>query len=159
MGSVLEVIKNIGIVLLFLTFLVFFISLITSVINCVDAKTEKLKEEKKILEKRSKVSIYTLDQRVTASISILNLASDLVDKEIINTMKVVRTLGKRYEPVQLDKDVNNIAKKVFEAISFNDISSEELSITVEYIMQHITDETMIKLLNTINAYNTSLENA
>lgn len=158
MTNFFSIVKCIAIVAMVVIVFLFVISLLISIINYIDQLKEKTKEETNIIKRRSKMSVYTLDARVNSSISILNLTSDLVDKEVINTLKTVKTLKKRYELTNLDNDITTISKKVFDAINFKDISVEELTISLEYIMAYITDETTIKLINAVSIHNIEMNN-
>lgn len=155
--SFFVIVKNVFIVLLIIIFILFILNFIMEVSNYFIKLRKKEEALTKILERKSNIGPISLESRVRGSVSLIDLCDVMIDKEIINSMRTFFVLGKKYELVNLDKDVETIATNVFQALDLQHISIDEISITVEYIIKYITDQTSIKLINTVKEYNNSIQ--
>lgn len=96
--------------------------------------------------------------RIDSTVSILNLTNTLIDNEISKTLESCVSLRTKYDVSRLDKDVKIIATTVFNCIKPEVFASNELLITDTFLMQHITDEVMLKMLKRGQEYNAIIQN-
>lgn len=106
-------------------------------------------------ENLTKSSLTLLD-RIDSSTGIINLSNILIDNEVSKTIQGNISLNSKYDVTRLDKDVKIIATSVFEAIKPEIFQSDDLIITDSFLMQHITDEVMLKLIIAAQELNKSL---
>lgn len=107
-------------------------------------------------EKDSKSHINILD-KVDATVGIINLCNLLIDNEVSKTMQACIRLNTKYDVTRLDHDVRIMATTVFESIRAEVFESPDLIITDKFLMQHITDEVMLKLMTAGQEWNTRLK--
>lgn len=155
--SFFEIAKIVFIVLLIAIFTVFILNFLIEVTNYFTKLRKKEEALTKLLERKALTSPISLESRVRGSASLMDLCDVMVEKEIINSMRTFFVLNKKYELVNLDKDVETIATNVFHALDLEHITTDEITITVEYIIKYITDQTSIKLINTVKEYNAAIQ--
>lgn len=109
------------------------------------------------LEKHSR-ELYThnLLDRIDATVSIMNLMNIIIDNEISKTLQGCIRLNTKYELSKLDKDVKTIATTVYDCFKKDIFDSTETIVTSNFLMQHITDEVMLRLIKAVQEYNTVL---
>lgn len=99
----------------------------------------------------------TMTERVDITLSIMNLLNVLIDNEINKTLQACARINTKYDVTRLDKDVKIIATTVFEAIKPEVFISADSIISDNFLMQHITDEVMIRLMKVGQEYNKALQ--
>jgi len=104
---------------------------------------------------KSKMSML---DRIDSTVSIINLTNLLIDNEISKTLQACIRLNTKYDVARLDKDVKIIATTVFESIKPEIFDAQDLVITDNFLMQHITDEVMLKLMAAGKELNNSMRN-
>lgn len=155
--SFFAIAKIIFIVLLIAVFTIFILNFLIEVTNYFTKLRKKEEALTNLLKRKSLTSPISLESRVRGSASLMDLCDVMIEKEIINTMRTFFVLNKKYELVNLDKDVETIATNVFHALDLEHITTDEITITVEYIIKYITDQTSIKLINTVKEYNAAIQ--
>ena len=90
------------------------------------------------------------------SLEIINLCNVLIDNEVGKLLESYRRLNMRYDAKKLDKDVERITKKVFDGVQHQVIIDPNHVITPEYILQHISDQTMLRVIQFTQEYNNSI---
>lgn len=131
--------------------------LITSLTNKTHAETVFLETQ----NARQQVQVIPdeLDyiSKIEASVAFLNFINTLIENEINKTFTSLDKINSRYDLKNLDTDAANIAKKIFDSLNKEiTFSTNNLIITDEYIMRHITDEAIIRLLDKSSKYNNKL---
>lgn len=94
-----------------------------------------------------------LAQRVDATDKVLGIIDSLIEMEILTELRTISTLKVSYDLKNLDNDVKGIADKVFHAIKVDTYNDTNIVLNSEYLLEYITDQTVIQLLNHVLEYN------
>lgn len=120
-------------------------------------KSDKLQElQLKYQDKNNPHPTLNAIDRVDFSLEIINLCNVLIDNEVGKLLESYRRLNMRYDAKKLDKDVERITKKVFDGVQHQVIIDPNHVITPEYILQHISDQTMLRVIQFTQEYNNSI---
>ena len=131
-------------------------SLIISVNRYFDARTKK----EELLTEREKVKpilqpINYLD-KIDSTVSLLNLINILIDNEITKMLDSLSRLKVKYDSKSLDRDAKNIAENVYTSLKKDStFSNENIILTDEYIMKHISEESITRLMIRSYTYNSN----
>lgn len=131
-------------------------SLIISIIGYFDARTKR----EELLTEREKVKpilqpINYLD-KIDSTVSLLNLINILIDNEITKMLDSLNRLKVKYDSKSLDKDAKNIAENVYTSLKKDStFSNENIILTDEYIMKHISEESITRLMIRSYTYNSN----
>lgn len=131
-------------------------SLIISVNKYFDARTKK----EELLTEREKVKpilqpINYLD-KIDSTVSLLNLINILIDNEITKMLDSLSRLKVKYDSKSLDRDAKNIAENVYTSLKKDStFSNENIILTDEYIMKHISEESITRLMIRSYTYNSN----
>ena len=152
MNIVIIVIASIA----FFIFYIILISFLSQLIAYFDKKTQlKLNESEINAINKDKLLSYT--EKVTATLSQLEIISFLIDNEIIRLLDRNARIQKAYNSTMLDEDSKKIAEKVYNGLKKDiNFSNPNILITDEYIMSYITEHTISSLINKSFEYNTKL---
>lgn len=93
------------------------------------------------------MSRLSMIDRVDATLGIINIANILIDNEVNKTIQGCITLHTKYDVTRLDKDVKIIATTVFESLKSEIFTSHDLIINDTFLMQHISDEAMLRMIS------------
>lgn len=149
------IIRNIFIILLAILVFILLADLIINISNYFKEKRNyQYMINNKEMDNESKIS--TVD-RLDATFELLNLINTLIDNEISKTLQACIQLRTKYEVTRLDKDVKVIATTVYTSIKPEVYLSKDLIITETFMMQHIMDEVMLRLLKAGQEYNEALK--
>lgn len=85
-------------------------------------------------------------ERVDSTLGIINIANILIDNEVGKTIQGCIALNSKYDVSRLDKDVKIIATTVFESLKPEIFASQDIIINDTFLMQHITDEAMLRMI-------------
>lgn len=138
------------IVLAIILFVVFveIMNLITRISKYFENMSKKVEAETlKILQKREHNPTYEMTDDL---ITIINF---MIDNEIqfrINLLSYSRT---PYKLLNLDKDIKDISKSVFDQINKDELEKSDLLITTDYIMHYIMNQVTIRLAGAMHEYN------
>jgi hypothetical protein len=95
--------------------------------------------------------------RVEATVSTLNVINILIDNEINQMVTTLSRLNQKYDVKRLDTDVKKISEKIFNGFKKdNGLITSQLIVTDEFIMQHIMDEVITRLLSVMKDYNNTI---
>lgn len=131
-------------------------SLIISVNKYFDARTKK----EELLTEREKVKpilqpINYLD-KIDSTVSLLNLINILIDNEITKMLDSLSRIKVKYDSKSLDRDAKNIAENVYTSLKKDStFSNENIILTDEYIMKHISEESITRLMIRSYTYNSN----
>ena len=131
-------------------------SLIISVNKYFDARTKN----EELLTEREKVKpilqpINYLD-KIDSTVSLLNLINILIDNEITKMLDSLSRLKVKYDSKSLDRDAKNIAENVYTSLKKDStFSNENIILTDEYIMKHISEESITRLMIRSYTYNSN----
>ena len=128
------------------------------VLNCINTIADYFKEKKNHQfmlnqEEYNTNSKLDLMDRTNLTIKLMELINTLIDNEISKTLQSCIRLGSKYESTRLDKDAELISKAVFESIKSEIFLEKDLILTEEFLMQHIADEVLIRLIKYTQEYN------
>ena len=134
----LEVLNCIGIWIVVIVCVGLITSIISSLVSYIDMKTRLLSTE-----------------RLDYNKELLSFIMTLVNLEIDNEVKTIVSLNASYNIANLDKDIEKVSNKVFNAIKPEVYTSNANMMTDEYLMQFITESTSRYFISTIRAINDS----
>lgn len=133
-------------------------ALIVSIINLIYQviKTLESKEKKYVAE--AKLTIYNssapLKDKMDNTERMLDLIDMLINQHIIvlfRNLASLRTEG--YKINNLDKDVKDIAGKVFECLNVDELINAEMMVSNDYILRYITQQTTMLILANARQFN------
>lgn len=104
-------------------------------------------------------SKMTMLERVDTTLEILNLCNTLIDNEITKSLQACVRLKKPYDIKRIDTDVKLIATEVFNSIKPEILISDDIILSEKFLMQHITDETILRLLKSSQEFNSIIRNS
>lgn len=118
---------------------------------------EKTKYQSLINEKEIRYgSKMSVTERFDVSIDLLNLCDQLVDKEIMKTLRTYVLLNTKYDMQRIDKDAEMISTNVFSSLKSEALIDPDLLLSSECYLRYITDETIVRLITTAKNYNSSI---
>jgi len=115
----------------------------------------KISTEKLTME-NAKNKKTPLTDRIGSSISLLRMVDALVEVEVDNIFSVLSTLKQRYNILTIDKDIENIARTVFDVIKEDVYNEKDLIFTDEYLMRYITNRATTLMITTTRDANVQL---
>lgn len=142
--------------ILYSLLIIFLILFILCLIRVTIAVTELLNEKTIQLEKKMTDSQINTKEAISNSAGLMNLINLLVEIEINNSLKQQISLQEQYKVTNIDNDIRNISTKIYNAIKPNIYDDNNIAISSEYIMTHITDEVTLKLIKTVQELNAQL---
>jgi ribonucleotide reductase alpha subunit len=115
-------------------------------------KINKVVTETQNLINRIQDSTPTLeiDQRIKCTRELLTLIDDTVTLELVNNKRYEIFLDKRGKNMDIDKDIEEISKAVFNSIKPEIFSDKNLVMTKEYLMRCITKRTFVAVLTYVD---------
>ena len=115
---------------------------------------EKTKYQSLVNEKEVRYdSKMSVTERLDVSIDLLNLCDQLVDKEIMKTLRSYVLLNTRYDMHRIDKDAELISTNVYSALKSEALIDPDLLLSTDCYLRYITDETIVRLITTVKNYN------
>lgn len=103
-------------------------------------------------------STLPMPDRIELTNNVLDLISFMINSEIITEMKPYIALNNSYTIANLDSDVTNISKRVFDGINKNLFVDPDLVLTQEYLISFITKKTLTTLLDVVQQHNANIRN-
>lgn len=130
------------------------ITIILLLKNC----SEMVKSKKNYYKALTKKEDQPMDaiSRVNITASMLKLIDTLVAIEIDNRLVVMLLLKTPYNMLQLDKDIELMSHRVFDAIKEDILSDPNLCLNVDYILQFITTQISNKFMQAMITTNVQL---
>lgn len=135
---------------------IFITNLLDSLTRYFNSRADLYKTEKAKVEHEMTTSTVSLIDRMEGTLQFLNVCNTLIDVEINNIMRTITRLNQKYDMKRLDDDVKLIATKVYKSVKSDVFINKDMVLQPDYIMQHITDETVLRLLKYTQAYNIKL---
>lgn len=135
---------------------IFITNLLDSLTRYFNSRADLYKIEKAKVEHEMTTSNISLSERMGGTLEFLNVCNTLIDVEINNIMRTITRLNQKYDMKRLDDDVKAIATKVYKSVKSDVFINKDIVLQPDYIMQHITDETVLRLLKYTQAYNIKL---
>lgn len=114
-------------------------------INKVVAETQNL-----INRIQDSTPTLEIDQRIKCTRELLTLIDDTVTLELVNNKRYEIFLDKRGKNMDIDKDIEEISKTVFNSIKPEIFSDKNLVMTKEYLMRCITKRTFVAVLTYVD---------
>ena len=87
-----------------------------------------------------------LDDRMEVSIKALQAIDVIIKREIRGKVAFLQLSNTSYNMLNLDKDVEELGKYVFQSFKSEFYNADALLITKDYIMKYITSETSLNLI-------------
>lgn len=91
-----------------------------------------------------------IDQRIKCTRELLTLIDDTVTLELVNNKRYEIFLDKKGKNMDIDKDIEEISKAVFNSIKPEIFSDKNLVMTKEYLMRCITKRTFVAVLTYVD---------
>ena len=134
------------------------VALITSVINLIQQAIKTLESKEKKYVAEAKLTLYNskapLKDKMDNTERMLDLIDMLINQHIIvlfRNLASLRTEG--YKINNLDKDVKDIASKVFECLNADELLNAEMMVNKDYILRYITQQTTMLILANARQFN------
>ena len=100
--------------------------------------------------------LYDYLDKIDSTVSLLNLINILIDNEITKMLDSLSRLKVKYDSKSLDRDAKNIAENVYTSLKKDStFSNENIILTDEYIMKHISEESITRLMIRSYTYNSN----
>lgn len=150
--GIIEIFSIIAIII----FLFFIIRLIMKVSNYF----ESLTAHQLLISSTYKVeddSSLSLPDRTESTVELLAFCNSIIDNEIAKNLSGYARLNKKYDMTKFDSDYMSIADSVYKSLKPDLLDSDDLIIPSEFVMHHILDETMVRLMRTTEEYNNNLK--
>lgn len=98
----------------------------------------------------------SIGDRVEITASFLNLIDTLIDLDISSKLIYNARLKEEYKTFNLDKDIEEISARVFEAIKSGSFTNKDLLLSDDYCLDYINKRTTTKLISATVTYNNNL---
>ena len=130
------------------------ISVIFLLRSCSKMATSKKEYYNALTEKETKP--IDMISRVNITASMLKLIDTLVAIEIDNRLVAMMLIKTPYNMLQLDKDIEVMSKRVFDAINKELFDDPDLCLNQDYIFQFISTQISNKFIQTMLTTNIQL---
>lgn len=91
-----------------------------------------------------------IDQRIKCTRELLTLIDDTVSLELINNKRYEIFLSSNINNRDIDKDIEDIARSVFESLRPEVFSDKNLVMTEEYLMKYIQKRTFVAVFTYVD---------
>ena len=91
-----------------------------------------------------------IDQRIKCTRELLTLIDDTVSLELINNKRYEIFLNSNINNRDIDKDIEDIARSVFESLRPEVFSDKNLVMTEEYLMKYIQKRTFVAVFTYVD---------
>ena len=91
-----------------------------------------------------------IDQRIKCTRELLTLSDDTVSLELINNKRYEIFLSSNDNNRDIDKDIEDIARSVFESLRPEVFSDKNLVMTEEYLMKYIQKRTFVAVFTYVD---------
>lgn len=91
-----------------------------------------------------------IDQRIKCTRELLTLIDDTVSLELINNKRYEIFLSSNINNRDIDKDIEDIARSVFESLRPEVFSDKNLVMTKEYLMKYIQKRTFVAVFTYVD---------
>ena len=91
-----------------------------------------------------------IDQRIKCTRELLTLIDDTVSLELINNKRYEIFLSSNVNNRDIDKDIEDIARSVFESLRPEVFSDKNLVMTEEYLMKYIQKRTFVAVFTYVD---------
>ena len=98
----------------------------------------------------------TLSDKISTSDDILRLVIELVDSEIEALVAPMMLTGKKYNMLNMDKDIERLSKKVWDSLKPEVYRGKQIVFTEDCIIAFIITEMTLKLSATLKQYNLAI---
>lgn len=124
-----------------MAFMAFILSI--CIICLVSSCDEFIRNKSKSITSKRESDV--IENRVANTAAVLDMMSYLIHGEIIKKISLLSLMNASYNFLNIDNDVKEVSEKVFNALKKDIFVSEEILITEDYLMEHISKNTMIEL--------------
>lgn len=98
-------------------------------------------------------SSLSLPECLDATVDLLTLCNTLIDAEISKSLQGSAIINAKYNLQRLDTDLQLISSNVYNALNKEKILDSDLLLMPEYFLQYINNETFLRLITAVQAYN------
>jgi hypothetical protein len=157
----MKVIEIIGICFAILFALIFYFSVVDMIQNISKYFIAKRKKEDMLVQKETNPEFpderLLLPEKMEVSVALINTINIMINSEISRLISVLKRMNIKYDVSKLDEDTNKIAKSVYDGLKKDSLFlSGNIIFTDEYLMNWITSETIIRLMENVFTYNQSI---
>ena len=145
----LETIKLIILYILALYFIILIFRVLGNIALYIYERVNNMRIINKQLENDSSV---LLENRIRGTEELLNLTEEMIRSAINEKLVKCARLNEPYRTIDMDKDAEEIARGVYEAIK-NTIIDNEVILNSDYILSYIMSETINLLIINTKKYN------
>lgn len=118
--------------------------------------------EEKITERDINIKEINSNESVSSivenSIAILNFIDQLIEYETSALFVSYSEIDSKYDIKKINTDMEQISTKIYDSLKKDIFTNNEIYLNPDYIMQYITDNVTIKLIDKAMTYNNSLLN-
>lgn len=146
--------ENIKLIVLYILAL-YFIILIFRVLGNIALYIAERANNMRILNRQlQNESTVLLENRIRGTEELLRLTEEMIKNAINEKLVKCARLNEPYRTINMDKDAEEIAKSVYDALK-NTIVDTEVILNSEYILSYIMSETINLLIISTKKYNDS----
>lgn len=146
--------ENIKLIVLYILAL-YFIILIFRVLGNIALYIAERANNMRILNRQlQNESTVLLENRIRGTEELLRLTEEMIKNAINEKLVKCARLNEPYRTINMDKDAEEIAKSVYDALK-NTIVDSEVILNSEYILSYIMSETINLLIISTKKYNDS----
>lgn len=146
--------ENIKLIVLYILAL-YFIILIFRVLGNIALYIAERANNMRILNRQlQNESAVLLENRIRGTEELLRLTEEMIKNAINEKLVKCARLNEPYRTINMDKDAEEIAKSVYDALK-NTIVDSEVILNSEYILSYIMSETINLLIISTKKYNDS----
>lgn len=146
--------ENIKLIVLYILAL-YFIILIFRVLGNIALYIAERANNMRILNRQlQNESTVLLENRIRGTEELLRLTEEMIKNAINEKLVKCARLNEPYRTINMDKDAEEIAKSVYDALK-NTIVDAEVILNSEYILSYIMSETINLLIISTKKYNDS----
>lgn len=144
--------ENIKLIVLYILAL-YFIILIFRVLGNIALYIAERANNMRILNRQlQNESTVLLENRIRGTEELLRLTEEMIKNAINEKLVKCARLNEPYRTINMDKDAEEIAKSVYDALK-NTIVDTEVILNSEYILSYIMSETINLLIISTKKYN------
>lgn len=146
--------ENIKLIVLYILALYFIILIFRVLGNIALYIAERVNNMRILNRQLQNESAVLLENRIRGTEELLRLTEEMIKNAINEKLVKCARLNEPYRTINMDKDAEEIAKSVYDALK-NTIVDTEVILNSEYILSYIMSETINLLIISTKKYNDS----
>lgn len=97
-----------------------------------------------------------IGDRTAATTELLKIIDELVSTEVAERMSFLLLANQKYNILNLNDDVNEIGKKIFDSLKKEALLNEEILVNEDYLMSYIVTELTLSFTTSMKQLNVQI---